>query len=114
MTADVANISAKKSEKAMCVTFDLLNPDDADLVREVAEKHGFEQYGDTGERFESVSYDRLTAFHSLMLCVISANFSSQTGLYDTVPASHIYQLKSLKDERVCVLAMSQAVVLPHL
>jgi hypothetical protein len=39
----------------MRVTFDLLDSDDADLVREVAEKHGFEQYGDTGERFERQS-----------------------------------------------------------
>jgi hypothetical protein len=37
----------------MRVTFDLLDSDDANLVREVAKEHGFEQYGDTGERFES-------------------------------------------------------------
>ncbi|GGI97977.1 hypothetical protein GCM10008995_04830 [Halobellus salinus] len=36
----------------MRVTFDLLDPDDLHLVRDVAEEHGFEQYGDTGERFE--------------------------------------------------------------
>jgi hypothetical protein len=39
----------------MRVTLDLLDPDDADLIRDVAEEHGFEQYGDTGERFESQS-----------------------------------------------------------
>ena len=50
--ADVANISANRTEQGMRVTFDLLDPDDADLVREVAEEHGFEQYGDNGERFE--------------------------------------------------------------
>jgi hypothetical protein len=38
----------------MRVTFDLLDSDDVDLVRDVAEEYGFEQYGDTGERFESV------------------------------------------------------------
>jgi hypothetical protein len=53
--ADVANITAEKSEQGMRVTFDLLDPDDADLVQDVAEEHGFEQDGDTGERFESVS-----------------------------------------------------------
>jgi hypothetical protein len=37
----------------MRVTLDLLDPDDADLVRDVAEGHGFKQYGDNGERFES-------------------------------------------------------------
>lgn len=51
--ADVANISADQTEQGMRVTFDLLDHDDADLVREVAKEHGFEQYGDTGERFES-------------------------------------------------------------
>jgi hypothetical protein len=50
--ADVANITAEKSEQGMRVTFDLLDPDDADLARDVAEEHGFEQDGDTGERFE--------------------------------------------------------------
>ena len=53
--ADVANISAEKSEQGMRVTFDLLEPDDADLVRDVADAHDFEQDGDTGERFESQS-----------------------------------------------------------
>jgi hypothetical protein len=53
--ADVANISAERTEQGMRVTLDLLDPDHADLVREVAEKHGFEQYGDTGERFERQS-----------------------------------------------------------
>jgi hypothetical protein len=53
--ADVANISAEKSEQGMTVTLDLLDPDDADLVRDVADEHGFEQDGDTGERFESQS-----------------------------------------------------------
>jgi len=53
--ADVANISAEKSEQGMRVTLDLLDPDDADLVRDVADEHGFEQDGDTGERFESQS-----------------------------------------------------------
>jgi hypothetical protein len=38
----------------MRVTFDLLDPDDTDLVRDVAEEHGFDQYVDTGERFETV------------------------------------------------------------
>jgi len=38
----------------MRVTFDLLDHDDADLVQDVAEGHGFKQYGDTGERFELV------------------------------------------------------------
>ena len=51
--ADVANISADQTEQGMRVTFDLLDHDDADLVRDVAKEHGFEQYGDTGERFES-------------------------------------------------------------
>jgi len=49
--ADVANISADRTEEGMRVTFDLLDPDDADLVRDVATEHGFEQYDDTGERF---------------------------------------------------------------
>ena len=53
--AGVANITAEKSEQGMRVTLDLLDPDDADLVRDVAEEHGFEQYGDNGERFESQS-----------------------------------------------------------
>jgi hypothetical protein len=39
----------------MRVTFDLLDQDDADLVRDVAAEHSFEQYGDNGERFESQS-----------------------------------------------------------
>ena len=51
--ADVANISAERTKQGMRVTFDLLDPDDADLVRDVAEEHGFEQHGDTGERFKS-------------------------------------------------------------
>jgi hypothetical protein len=51
--ADVANISAERTEQGMRVTFDLLDPDDADLVRDVAEEHGFKQYDNTGERFES-------------------------------------------------------------
>ncbi|WP_182022462.1 hypothetical protein [Haloquadratum walsbyi] len=38
--ADVANISAERSERSMRVTFDLLDPDDADLVRDVAEERG--------------------------------------------------------------------------
>ena len=53
--ADVANISADRTEQGMRVTFDLLDPDDAGLVRDVAKEHGFEQYGDNGERFESQS-----------------------------------------------------------
>jgi hypothetical protein len=53
--ADVANISADQTEQGMRVTFDLLDPDDANLVRDVADEHGFEQYGDNGERFESQS-----------------------------------------------------------
>ncbi len=55
--ADVANISAEISEQGMRITFDLLDPDDADLVRDVAEEHGFEQYGDNGERFISSTED---------------------------------------------------------
>ena len=51
--ADIANISADRTEDGMVVTFDLLDPEDADLVRDVADEHDFEQYGDTGERFES-------------------------------------------------------------
>ena len=50
--ADVANISAERTEQGMRVTFDLLDPDDADLVRDVADAHDFEQDGDNGERFE--------------------------------------------------------------
>ena len=53
--ADVANITAEKSEQGMRVTLDLLDPDDTNLVCDVAKEHGFEQYGDNGERFESVS-----------------------------------------------------------
>ena len=53
--ADVANITAEKSEQGMRVTLDLLDLDDADLVRDVADAHDFEQYGDNGERFESQS-----------------------------------------------------------
>lgn len=52
--ADVANISADRTEQGMRVTLDLLDPDHLDLVRDVAEEHGFEQDGDTGERFELV------------------------------------------------------------
>ena len=51
--ANVANISADWTEEGMVVTFDLLDPDDIELVRDVAKEHGFAQYGDTGERFES-------------------------------------------------------------
>lgn len=50
--ADVANISAERTEQGMRVTFDLLDPDDTNLVCDVAEEHGFEQDGDTGKRFE--------------------------------------------------------------
>lgn len=39
----------------MRVTFDLLDPDDADLVCDVAEEHGFRQYDDTGEQFETAN-----------------------------------------------------------
>jgi hypothetical protein len=46
--ADVANINADRTEQGMRVTFDLLDSDDA-------EEYGFEQDGDTGERFESQS-----------------------------------------------------------
>lgn len=53
--ADVANISAERTEQGMRVTFDLLDPDHVDLVRDVADEHGFEQYDDNGERFESQS-----------------------------------------------------------
>ena len=52
--ADVANISADRTEDGMVVTFDLLDSDDADLVRSVAEEHGFEATDDTSERFEAV------------------------------------------------------------
>jgi len=52
--ADVANISADRTEDGMVVTFDLLDPDHLDLVGDVAEDHGFHQYGDTGERFRLV------------------------------------------------------------
>lgn len=45
--ADVANISADQTEQSMRVTFDLLNHDNADLVRGVAEEYGFGQDGDT-------------------------------------------------------------------
>lgn len=36
---DVANISADRTEDAMVVTCALLDPDDPDLVRDVAEEH---------------------------------------------------------------------------
>lgn len=52
--ANVANITVERTEQGMRVTFDLLDPDDADLVRDVAKEHGFEQDDDTGERFELV------------------------------------------------------------
>lgn len=52
--AGVANISADRTGDSVVVTFDLLDPDDADLVRDVAEDHGFEQADDTGEQFEVV------------------------------------------------------------
>ena len=51
--ADVANITADRTEGGMVVTFDLLDSDDADLVREVAAEHGFETTDDTNERFTS-------------------------------------------------------------
>jgi hypothetical protein len=53
--ADVANISAERTERGMRVTFDVLDSDqvELDLVRDVAREHGFDQYGDTGERFEA-------------------------------------------------------------
>ncbi len=50
--ADVVNISADRAEEGMIVTFDLLDNDDADLVRDVAEEHGFETTDDTSERFQ--------------------------------------------------------------
>jgi hypothetical protein len=53
--ADVANITAERTEQGMRVTFDLLDADHVDLVREAAEEHAFEQDGDTGKRFESFS-----------------------------------------------------------
>ena len=53
--ADVSNISAERTDRGMRVTFDLLDPDHVDLVREVAQEPGLKQYGDPGERFESVS-----------------------------------------------------------
>lgn len=52
--ADVANISADRTEEGMVVTFDLIDPDDADLVRSVGEEHDFEATDDTSERFEAV------------------------------------------------------------
>ncbi len=52
--ANVVNISADRPKQDMQVTFDLLDPEDADLVRDVAEEHGFEQDGDTGEQFYTV------------------------------------------------------------
>ena len=51
--ADVANISADRTDEGMVVTFDLLDSDDAELVRDVAEEHDFEATDDTGERFQS-------------------------------------------------------------
>ena len=51
--ADVANISADRTGDSVVVTFGLLDPDDADLVRSVAEEHGFKPTDDTSERFES-------------------------------------------------------------
>ena len=51
--ADAANITADRTEGGMVVTFDLLDSDDADLVREVAAEHGFETTDDTNERFTS-------------------------------------------------------------
>jgi hypothetical protein len=51
--ADTANISAERTESGMRVTFDLNETNDADLVRRIADDHGFEQYGDTEERFET-------------------------------------------------------------
>lgn len=50
--ADVANISADRTEQGMRVTLDLNDAEDDDLVRDIAEDYGFQQYGDTGERFE--------------------------------------------------------------
>lgn len=49
--ADVANISAGQTEEGMVVTFDLLDKDDADLVRDVAEEHGFKPTDDIGKWF---------------------------------------------------------------
>jgi hypothetical protein len=51
--ADIANISAGRTENGMRVTFDLLDPDHVDLVQKIAQEHGFDQHGDTGERFET-------------------------------------------------------------
>ena len=53
--ADVANISADRTEDGMVVTFDLLDSDNADLVREVAAEYGFEASDDTGEQFETAT-----------------------------------------------------------
>ena len=49
--ADVSNISANRTEDCLVVTFDLLDSDDTDLVRDVAEEHGFKPTDDTSERF---------------------------------------------------------------
>ena len=53
--ADVANISAERTDRGMRVTFDLLDPDHVDRVETIADEHFFEQYVDTGERFEAES-----------------------------------------------------------
>ena len=49
--ADVANITADRTEQGMRVTLDLLEPDDVDLVREVAEGYRFEATDDDCDRY---------------------------------------------------------------
>ena len=45
--ADVANISAERTGRGMRVTFDLLDPNNADLVREVAKEHAADYLSST-------------------------------------------------------------------
>lgn len=49
--ADVANISADRTEEGMVVTFDLLDPDDAELVQHIAEDYDFRRQGETSDKF---------------------------------------------------------------
>ena len=55
MSGDRSVLNKLVVQESSILLFDLLEPDDADLVRDVAAEQGFEQYGDTGERFEPVS-----------------------------------------------------------
>lgn len=48
-------MTTDRTERGMRVSLDLLNPDGADLLRNVTEEYGYKQFGEDREQFDSQS-----------------------------------------------------------